>query len=127
MENIQLILSMLVTIIGFFISTITFLSKYIKNANAKKKLSSMVRLGEALIPFIEEAEKFVNYSGSEKKTYVITRMRDFALNNKMKFDYEQVNDKIEELVELSKIVNPRSNNKPLEPLIKNNQIEKGVS
>lgn len=105
MQNIELILSMLVTIVGFIILTITFLSKYIKNAKAKKKLSSVVKLSEAIIPYIEEAEKFTGYTGKEKKTYVITRLKEYALNNNMKFDNDDISEKLEELIELSKLVN----------------------
>ena len=54
---------------------------------------------------MEIAEQFTNYSGEEKKEYVMTRVNQFALENKIKFDSEAVNEKIEELIGLSKKVN----------------------
>ena len=56
---------------------------------------------------IIDAEAFVNYSGAEKKEYVLTKANRFAIENKIPFNETELSDKIEELIILSKEVNKR--------------------
>lgn len=113
MENLKLLLSFAVTALGLLISTLTFLTKSIGNAKAKKKANELLELCNVLLPYIEKAEKFVNYTGEEKKEYVMTQVNRYALENGIKFDYNVVSSKIEEYIELSKEVNAKLTAKPL--------------
>ncbi len=113
MENLKLLLSFAVTALGLLISTLTFLIKSIGNAKAKKKANELLELCNVLLPYIEKAEKFVNYTGEEKKEYVMTQVNRYALENGIKFDYNVVSSKIEEYIELSKEVNAKLTAKPL--------------
>lgn len=113
MEHLKLLLSFAVTVLGLLISTLTFLIKSIGNAKAKKKASELLELCNVLLPYIEKAEKFVNYTGEEKKEYVMTQVNRYALENGIKFDYNVVSSKIEEYIELSKEVNAKLTAKPL--------------
>lgn len=113
MEHLKLLLSFAVTVLGLLISTLTFLIKSIGNAKAKKKASELLELCNVLLPYMEKAEKFVNYTGEEKKEYVITQVNRYALENGIKFDYNVVSSKIEEYIELSKEVNAKLTAKPL--------------
>ena len=108
-ENLEIILSIAGTALGLLITTVTFLSKFLKSAKAKKIAENVIKISEAMIPYIEQAETFVNYSGAEKKEYVLTKANRFAIDNGIKFDAEAVSEKIEELVELTKKVNKRNN------------------
>lgn len=107
MENLEVILSIAGTAVGLLITTLTFLSGFIKNAKAKKAMENVVKIGNAVIPYIEEAEAFIHYSGTEKKQYVLTKANRFAIDNNLKFDEQAVSEKIEELVALTKQVNKR--------------------
>lgn len=113
--NLEVILSVAGTALGLLITTITFLSKFLESAKAKKVAENIVKIGEAMIPYIEQAEAFVHYSGAEKKEYVLTKANRFAIENDIKFDAEAVSNKIEELVDLTKKVN------------KPNQVVEGLS
>ena len=113
MEHLKLLLSFAVTVLGLLISTLTFLIKSIGNAKAKKKASELLELCNVLLPYMEKAEKFVNYTGEEKKEYVMTQVNRYALENGIKFDYNVVSSKIEEYIELSKEVNAKLTAKPL--------------
>ena len=113
MEHLKLLLSFAVTVLGLLISTLTFLIKSIDNAKARKKASELLELCNALLPYMEKAEKFVNYTGEEKKEYVMTQVNRYALENGIKFDYNVVSSKIEEYIELSKEVNAKLTAKPL--------------
>ena len=111
MENLSLILSTIATAVGFLVTTLTFLLKFIKNAKAKKIAENVITIGNAIIPYIEQAESFINYSGAEKKEFVMTKANQFAINNGIEFNAGLVSAKIEELVKLSKEVNSRDKDK----------------
>lgn len=108
MENLEIIISIASAALGLLITTITFISKFVTNAKAKKAMENIVKIGNAVIPYIEEAETFVHYSGAEKKQFVMTKANKFAIENNIKFDEQAVSEKIEELVALTKQVNKRS-------------------
>ena len=105
MKDLELILSISGTVFGLLVTTITFFVKFIKSAKAKKAAENLIKIGDAVIPYIEQAEKFTHYSGPEKKEYVVTKANQFALDNGIKFNPKSVSEKIEELVALTKQVN----------------------
>jgi hypothetical protein len=110
----EVILSMAGTIAGLLVSTLTFLFKFIKNAKAKQAAEQICKIGNAIIPCIEQAETFAGYSGTEKKEFVLTKANQFAIENGIPFDTETVAEKIEELVNLTKAVNKRAKDSPPE-------------
>jgi hypothetical protein len=107
MENLEIILSIAGTAFGLLITTITFLSQFIKNLSKKKSAENLTKISNAVMPFVEEAENFIHFSGEEKKQYVLTKANQFAIDNGIKFDSVAVGEKIERLVELTKKVNAR--------------------
>lgn len=116
MENLQIILSVAGTALGLLITTATFLLKFIKSTKAKKILESVIKIGNAVTPCVEKAETFLNYTGAEKKNFVMTEAAKFAIAHKIPFDEKLVSDKIEELVKLTKSVNAREQDKTITPL-----------
>lgn len=111
MENLELYLSVAATILGLFVSTITFLIKLIKKSKLKKVFEDIVLIMENIIPFIEEAERFIHYTGEEKKAYVMTKATQIIINKKMKVNLNDVSDKIDELISLTKQVNIKNVNR----------------
>ena len=105
MENIQLIISLSGTVLGLIVTTATFIVKFIKNTKAKKAAESAIAICTAILPYIEQAETFINYSGAEKKAYVMTKARGYAIERGIKLDEDYIDGKIEELVKLTKEVN----------------------
>lgn len=110
MQYIELILSLASTALGLVITTLTFFLKYIKNAKAKKIAEQTVKICDAILPYIKKAETFVNYSGEEKKEYVMTKVNRYAQENKLQFDETFISQKIEELITLTKEVNITTKN-----------------
>lgn len=110
MENLELILSLASATLGLLLTTATFLAKFIKNAKLKKVAMQTIEICNTLMPFIEQAETFVNYSGAEKKEFVMTKANQYALEHNIKFNKELVSAKIEELINLSKNVNSLEKN-----------------
>ena len=111
MKDIEIIISIAGTALGFMVTAATFLAKFVKSARAKRAAENLIKIGNAVIPYIEQAEKFANYSGAEKKEYVLTKANQFAINQGIDFDLESVGNKIEELVKLTKSVNGRDKDK----------------
>ena len=120
-ENLELFLSIAVTVISLFLSSITFLIKLIKNIKARKELDNLLKISNEIIPFIEEAEKLINYSGQEKKEYVITRITQFALSNKIELNQEEINEIIETFISLTKNVNIKSSKNDLKKILNGNE------
>ena len=86
MENLELILSLAGTAFSLFIACVVFIVKLIRGYTTKKKLKNSYVLLDAVAPLMEIAESFTNYSGEEKKEYVMTKVNQFALENGIKFD-----------------------------------------
>lgn len=105
MENLELILSLAGTALSLFIACVVFIVKLIRGYIMKKKLKNSYVLLDAVAPLMEIAETFTNYSGEEKKEYVMTKVNQFAIENGIRFDSQAVSNKIEELIGLSKNVN----------------------
>jgi len=105
MNNLYIIISTSLTALGLLISTITFISKATKNAKGKKKVEQLIAIGDAVVPYIQKAEEYIHFTGAEKKEYVLTKANQFAIDNKIPFNTENVSNKVEELVALTKAVN----------------------
>lgn len=103
--TLELFISLAGTVVSLIVTTITFFAKYLKNKKAKAIAENVVEIGNAILPLISQAEKLVNYTGEEKKEYVMTLIRQYAFNKQLTFDYQQVSDKVDELVALTKEVN----------------------
>lgn len=110
MENFELIVSLASTAAGLLIVCVSFLVKLINSIKKRKSQQNEVTLLDAVAPIVEIAETFTNYSGEEKKEYVLTKVNQFAIENGIKFDSTLVSNQIERLIELSKQVNKRESN-----------------
>lgn len=107
MENLEWILSLAGTALSLFVVCITFIVKLVQSIKERSKDKERTELLDAVGPIMEIAETFVNYSGEEKKEYVLTKINQYAIENGIVFDSKLVSEKIEELITLSKQVNKR--------------------
>lgn len=105
MKEIEVILSLIVTSCGFLISTLTLLCKLIKNSKAKKYAQGVIRICEVILPYIQEAEKFIHYTSTEKKGYVMTKAMQEIITNKMKISQDFLSKAIDNLITFTKHVN----------------------
>jgi len=111
MKEIEIIISLAGTVLGLIITVLTFIVKTVRSSKAKKSAEQAIKIGNAVLPLIREAEKFTAFSGIEKKQYVMTKANQFALVNRIPFIEDLVSKKIEELVTLTKQVNIRSSSR----------------
>lgn len=105
LENIEIIISLGGTCLTLLLTTILFLKKTIKNKKVREIVKKVESLTNQIIPYIKEAEGYSNYSGVEKKSYVMTKLQAYALENKIAFNKEEISNKIESLIELTNEVN----------------------
>lgn len=121
MEKLSLMLSVAGTVLGLLITTLTATCKWVKNSKAKTVAENIIKISNFILPYIEKAETFISFTGEEKKAYVMTKANQYAIDNGIKFDEEQISSKIDELVALSKLVNA---NDTKEGQVTNKSIEK---
>ena len=109
MENLELLLSLIGTAVSLFVTTVVFIIKFANSIRKRKKFSNENDLLNAVAPLMEIAEQHTNYSGEEKKEFVLTKLNQFAIENKITFNSEAIVKRIEELIVLSKNVNAKKN------------------
>lgn len=119
--DLEIIFSMICTGLGVLITICTFIIKLSRNTKIRKNAENLLLLTNQISVFVKEAEEFVNYSGSEKKNYVLTKMNQFSIDNKIKYNEEYVSSKIEELIDTTNVVNT---NKVIETnIVKNDWLK----
>lgn len=111
MDKLNIILQIVSALIGIFVTAVGFIIPLVKNVKAKNVLQTAVSIAEKVQPYIVEAEEFINYTGEEKKAYVLTKANQYAIENNLSFDVEAVSKEIDNLVELTKQVNQREKDK----------------
>lgn len=107
MEHIERIITIVSACLGLIATAIGFLIPLVKNVKTKNRLSAVKKLTDTLHSLIIEAETFVNFSGAEKKEYVMTKANRYAIDNKIPYNEADVSEKIEDLISISKEVNKR--------------------
>ena len=105
MENMEYILSLAGAALSILAALLTIAVKFVKAVNELKAREGKEEIGKKLPELIEEAEKFEEYSGAEKKAYVMDKISEYAEEAGIEADLQYVSEKIEELVELSRQVN----------------------
>lgn len=108
--DLELIFSIIGTFLGIVITVLTFIIKMSKNTKVRKNAEKILLLTNQIATYVKEAEGFRNYTGAEKKNYVLTKMNQFSIDNKINYDEDYVSCKIEELIETTKVVNTNANN-----------------
>lgn len=123
-EDIKLFFPFLAPALGLLCTTVVFLKKFVKNKKLKKVLEKAEKLTKEIIPCIMQAEKFINYTGEEKKNFVMTKLNQFAINNNIKFNEEETSSKVEELIALTKEVNVNNTSNFINETKINEEIKK---
>lgn len=127
--NISDILSWVIFGISFLLGLVSTLIPYLKTAKAKKNAEKVVKAlsGFELIckniqPLVVKAEQFRNFSGAERKEWVMTQLRIVALENSIVFDENAVSEKVEEVVSTTNKVNVNKN-VSRETIVAKNEIQ----
>ena len=115
MDNLEFYIKL--AVIGFYIivaivvsirSLVKSFKKKNENENEKTIYEQYIEIFAKAKEFIEQAEKFVNYSPEEKHNYVLTRLKEI---NQTVFDELGLTNLINNLVAFTKSVNVNSEKK----------------
>ena len=114
--NIADILTWVIFVLSFLSGCVSIIIPYLKTAKAKKNAEKIVQalsgfelLCNEIQPLVRKAEQFRNFSGAERKEWVMTQLRVFALQNSITFDENAISEKVEEIVKTTKEVNVNTN------------------
>lgn len=111
MELFKLIITFVSTILGLLVTLVTYILKFVNNKKTKEKALNFISISNKLIELITEVEKFSSLSGDEKKSYVLSKIEEYAKDNNLNYDIDEVSNKIEEFVTLTRNVNTIINEK----------------
>lgn len=78
MENMEYILSLAGAALSILAALLTIAVKFVKALKELKAREGKEEIGKKLPELIAEAEKFEEYSGAEKKEYVLDKVAEFA-------------------------------------------------
>ena len=104
-ENFEVILSLVGTVLSLLVACITFLVKLVRSLKAKTAAERKQVLFSVIMQLVETAEGLPDISGSEKKTYVLTQANRVSNELGIEFDAAEVAEQVEELIKLTKHVN----------------------
>ena len=107
MEKLEYIFSLVGTVLSFLVALLTLVLKLMKVLKDKSITEDREKLVEKLLELVVEAEGMLDYSGKEKKVYVMEKISEFASEKEIDTDIEFISEEIEKLVKLSKHVNAR--------------------
>lgn len=105
MENVEIIISLAGTVLSLVIMCFIFINRFIAVIKKRNNEETDALIMDAVIELMTLAEKCVKFSGKDKKEFVFTKLNQFAEENEMKIDFDNVSEKIEKLIKLTKQVN----------------------
>lgn len=108
LETIMQIVYISLIALSLLSTILTIIIKATKNEKVKKNAETAYTIIKKVQDLIINAESFVNYSGSEKLNFVITRMKEFSLTNKLSLTEEKITELVENEISLSKDVNAKN-------------------
>lgn len=107
MEVIELI-KLITSCLLVLFTLITIILKVFKHSSSKKVAASadnVLKLIEKAKEFIIIAEGIINFKGTDRKEWVMTKLEKFAIDNDIKFLEEEASKIVEDLIDFSKKVN----------------------
>lgn len=116
LETIMQIIYIAVIALSLLSTILTLIVKTTTNKNVKKNALNAYNIVKKIQDLIINAESFVNYSGSEKLSYVITRMKEYAISNKLSISENEITELVENEITLSNEVNTNKKNVSRETL-----------
>lgn len=108
------IITLIATLIAALGTLAGIIAKYSKSAKVRKAAEKAAKVAQDLVEItnavnqaVETAEQKVNFTGADKKEWAMTQVQQFALDNGIFFDRQEVDELIEKAVAFTKSVNKR--------------------
>lgn len=110
-ETIKLILTATGLVLALITTIITAIAKNCKSSKTAKTASNLLKVIEAVQTYVTQAESLINFTGANKKEWVMTKVNQFCISKGISYEQEQVDGIIESLIDFSKNVNARKEEK----------------
>ena len=107
MENLSEIITWFGSVLALLIIILTLLYKLTGSKKLLKIKEFLESLNYKTIHYIEQAEEFEDKKGSEKKSWVINKLKELSKNVGIEIDDIFIDNLIERMIEFSKKVNAR--------------------
>lgn len=105
LEILKEIREYIAVVFPLIIGILILISKLTKNSKLRRLSENLVQIENVVKEYVCSAEAFLNYSGSDKKEWVKTKVNQFCIQNGIRYDNDTVEAAIEKLIYLSKTVN----------------------
>lgn len=115
-EHLDIILNVVYALCGVVAAVLGLIIPLVKNSKAKKALQTSLKVLNFIESAVPEAEKFLNYTGAEKKEWVKAQAMKFCVENRIEYTEAQIDEFIEQVITLSKTVNARDKDKRAQQL-----------
>lgn len=110
--QIYRIASLVFSVLTIILSVLTIIMKKSKSkkvqeiaSQLEQTTSNVIAVKNIILDFMKQAEQFINYTGSDKKSWVITKTKEYCMRNEIAYDDSLIEATIESLIEFSKSVN----------------------
>ena len=113
METLRLVLTIAGLVLVLLTSIITFIAKNSKNKKVAKAATNLLAVIGATRQFVTEAESLLNFSGENKKEWVMTKVNQFCISKGIVYDEKKVDEILEDYITFSKEVNVGSKEEQL--------------
>ena len=107
LELVKEIIDIVAVAVPLIISLVIAIVKLYKNIKLKKASENLIEVEFVIKRFMEYAESFINYSGKDKKEWVMVKVNQYCIEHKIPYDERVVEDLLEKFIYLSKVVNKR--------------------
>lgn len=104
MEQFELIMSYITTTFIAIVGIITYVIKLINKTHELKKTKDKELALIEMLNLIEEAERLFD-EGYERKKFVLARLKNFGVDNKIKINMNEFETELNRLIVFSKQVN----------------------
>jgi len=106
-ENIEAIIALVVALVGLFGTVVTLIAKLKGSKKLLDFAEKFTKVSNEVIKYIEEAEELLNFTGLEKKQWVVHKIKLFAESIGFPIDESMIENLIETAITFSKKVNKR--------------------
>lgn len=111
LEMTKELLAIISTVSGILVTGIPMLIGFLRKAKQLIKERNLREITELIPILIKEAERYLNYTGEEKKAYVKSKLALHTVNKKIRYDEAKIDTIIDETVKLTKEINSRDKDK----------------
>lgn len=111
LANMKEVVAITSAALSLLTTIFVLVAKLTKNVKLRKLAERITFFREQVEKYVALAEEIVNFKGKDKKEWVVTKVNQAAIDAGIQFDADVVSQLIEEVVNLTKIVNARDKDK----------------